>query len=191
MVWCGLVVAHLQIGVKLLHLMVGTPLVLTILNSQTLSYRVTLVEGFPILVEQARHPGCIWAKYFDVVVDVSGADVLRKPFPDVSGPKTSRQSLKHRAMRDAHHAPLQVEFEEDTVEEEAADASDNPVNAGDSSKADFAGTPNKEIMYISYEDDDNVGGDASDDNACAEAGGRHDCDKDAGGGDCGDDAGGV
>lgn len=47
-----------------------------ILSSQTLSYRATFVEKFPVVVEQARHPAYLWPKYFDLDVDKLGADVL-------------------------------------------------------------------------------------------------------------------
>lgn len=56
--------------------MVGVDDARAILSSQTLSYRATFVEKFPVVVEQARHPACLWPKYFDLDVDKLGADVL-------------------------------------------------------------------------------------------------------------------
>lgn len=59
----------LQIRSHLLRIMVGVDDARAILSSQTLSYRATFVEEIPFVVEQARHPACLWAKYFDLDVD--------------------------------------------------------------------------------------------------------------------------
>lgn len=121
-------------------IMVGTPLACAILNSQTPSYRATLVEEFLVVVEQAKHPTCIWAKYFDMDVGVAGADALREPVPDIVGRNTLRQTKQIRARRDAHRELLAVDFEEDSEEVDEAADSNRPVEAGASAKAEHVRT---------------------------------------------------
>lgn len=66
----------LQIRSRLLIRTVGLNSPRRILNSQTLSYRATLVEEFHVVVEQASHPACVWARYSDLDLGTPGVDTL-------------------------------------------------------------------------------------------------------------------